>query len=217
MNGAFLHNRLVVFDFDGTLADSFALFVESFNVAAAFYRFKQFDMENVQFLRTLTATDVLKHHGVRSWMLPLIAHTIRKAMGRSMSRVRLFGGVSEMLARLHDQGVPLGLLTSNSLTNVELVLGREQLSRFRYLRCGTSLSGKSRIIGNVMKQSRLRSADLLFIGDEIRDLHAARDAGIPFLGAGWGYTDASALLKAGASSCFQSIEALTAHLLLDKS
>jgi len=47
-----VQNKLIIFDFDGTLADSFNLFVEAFNEAAATYRFQPFDIAKTRFGRS---------------------------------------------------------------------------------------------------------------------------------------------------------------------
>ena len=205
--------QIVIFDFDGTLADSFDVFVEGFNAAAALYNFLPFDIANIEHLRSLTARDILNYHGALSWKLPLIVRTIRKNMGRSITRVGLFNGIGSMLARLRHQGVKLAILTSNSRSNVELVLGLEKLNYFDHIHCGTAVFGKARKLKQIARQSGLKIADVLFIGDEIRDVHAARDAGIPFMSVGWGYTEASALLQAGARVCFDDPEQISHHLL----
>jgi phosphoglycolate phosphatase len=207
-----MSRQLVIFDFDGTLADSFNLFVEAFDVTAGLYGFLPFDRANVSYLRTLDAKHILNYHGVPSWKLPFIVRAIRRHMGKSMNGVKLFSGIGSILTQLRHRGFVLALLTSNSYDNVKQVLEAERLAYFQYVECGTSVFGKAQKLKKLAKLSGFDKNSIVFVGDEIRDSDAARAAHIRFMGVGWGYTEASALSIAGGYECFQKPADL-AHLL----
>ena len=70
--------KLVIFDFDGTLADTFDLFLRGFDEAADVYQFSRFDRANLTYVRGLDARGVMRHHHVPMWKLPFgNAGTIR--------------------------------------------------------------------------------------------------------------------------------------------
>jgi len=211
-----MSRRLVIFDFDGTLADSFDVFLDAFDLAARTFRFRTFDRENLAYLRSLSAQEILKYHHVASWKLPLVARAIRRHMGSSMHKVQLVEGVQDALAHLRRRGVALALLTSNSHHNVKQVLGCEGLAYFQVVECGTALFGKSRQLRKLLKQFSGRADDVIYVGDETRDVEAAREAGLKFVAVGWGYTDGSALLRAGASACFDSPFEMVSAMLVSQ-
>jgi phosphoglycolate phosphatase len=208
-----LSERLIIFDFDGTLADSFDVFLDAFDLAAGTFRFRTFDRENLVYLRSLSAQAILKYHHVASWKLPLVARAIRRHMGRSMHKVRLVAGMQDALAHLRSRGVALALLTSNSHSNVKQVLGCERLAYFHVVECGTSLFGKAQQLRNILKRFRGRADDVLYVGDETRDADAAREAGLDFVAVSWGYTNGSALLSAGAWACVDTPFEMASTLL----
>jgi phosphoglycolate phosphatase len=196
--------RLLIFDFDGTLADTSALFLDVFDEAAALYRFQPFDRDNLNYLRTLDARSILRYHRVPAWKLPVIVQTARRLMERRLETVRLFAGIELMVASLHDRGNTLALLSSNSRSNVIRVLGHEVAARFKYLECGGSIFGKRARIRGLLARSGFAAADTMLIGDEVRDARAASRSGVSFGAVSWGYTAIEALLHAGAKEHFSS-------------
>jgi len=198
-----MRSRLLIFDFDGTLADSFHLFLQIFDQTAALYGFREFDRENMEHLRTLDARSILHYHDVPMWKLPAIGHATRKLMGRSIENIRMFTGIDVAIARLHKRGdIRLAVLTSNSRGNVLRVLGPAVAAHFDYLECGISIFGKRSRLRKLLARSGTDATDAMYIGDEIRDAHAAMHTGIPFGAVSWGYSTIGALLKAGAKEHF---------------
>src|SRR5687768_4814748 len=106
--------RLVIFDFDGTLADSLPLFVRLLNVIADELDFKRIDELEVETLRSYGPREMMKHLGVPGWKVPLIAGRMRSRMTREIAQVALFDGVSRLLLRLSEAGVRLAVVTSNT-------------------------------------------------------------------------------------------------------
>jgi phosphoglycolate phosphatase len=120
--------RLVMFDFDGTLADSFAWFLEVSDAIADRFRFQRFDRSDLEGLRGLDFRTMMKRHRVAFWKLPFIARQARALMARDIDRIPLFAGVDTALAKLADGSAKLAIVTSNSRNNVQRVLGATALA-----------------------------------------------------------------------------------------
>jgi phosphoglycolate phosphatase len=114
--------KLVIFDFDGTLADSFPWFLRATNKAADKFIFKRLDLDQLDTLRGYGARQLITHLGLPLWKLPLVARYMRKRMTANLSDISLFDGVDRTLTGLASQGVATALLTSNSLENVRPIL-----------------------------------------------------------------------------------------------
>ena len=185
--------KLAIFDFDGTLADTLPWFFTAVNRMAEKHGFNRIEVGEVNTLRGYSARQIIEHLGVPAWKLPRIGIDMRRLMAEDIRSIRPFDGIDAMLHSLSDGGVALAVVTSNAYDNVRHVLGAKCAALIRYYECGTSLFGKRGKLRSVLKKSGIRSGEAIFIGDEIRDIEAARAEGVPFGAVAWGYTHVEAL------------------------
>lgn len=198
--------RLAIFDFDGTLADSFPWFLGALNECADRFRFRRIQDHELDTLRGYDARRMSRHLGVSAWKMPLIMRHMRARMAMDIHRITLFAGVDEMLRRLADADVRIAIVTSNSEANVRRVLGPRNAALVRHLECGVSLFGKQPKLRKVLRAAGVPASDAVSIGDEIRDLHASRAAGIAFAAVGWGATRLDALRALAPDAVFERVD-----------
>lgn len=185
--------NLYIFDFDGTLADSFPLFVRSFNTAAARYGIKPMTPDELDHLRTLGPRQLMQQLQISARKVPLVAFAVRRLMTRDIEEVQLFEGIPDILRRIIAEGGQIAIVSSNSEVNVRRVLGSELASLVRCYQCGTAIFGKARAFRQVTRQCGVPAPDVLCIGDELRDYEAARSEGLAFGAVSWGYTQSDTL------------------------
>lgn len=198
--------KLVIFDFDGTLADSFPWAAGVVNQYAERYKFKRIEPADHDELRNYDARKLMRHLGVRMWRVPGMARDVRKRMAREIDKIALFPGTNEMLAKLAASEALLAVVSSNSEANVRAVLGPQNTAYFSYFDCGASVFGKAPKLKSVIKKCRVAPESALLIGDEIRDAHAAQKAGMAFGAVAWGYTNPDAMRSLNPQEFFESVE-----------
>lgn len=204
--------KVVIFDFDGTLADSFPWFVQVFSTLAERYQFRRITEQEGAMLRGLSARDIIQYLGIPRWKLPFIARHARMLARRDQTQITLFPGVERMLAQLAAAGITLAVVSSNSEDLVRHVLGPTPATRITYYACGASVFGKQAHFRHILKRSGVRPADVLCIGDELRDYEAATAVGMPFGAVAWGYTTIEALTACAPAAVFHQIEDVVLHL-----
>ena len=197
--------ELVVLDFDGTLADSFPWFTNVLNDVARRWRFRQVDPTEHAALRRLSAMEVFASLGVPGWKVPLIAHDLRRRMAREIDHIRPFAGIDALLAALQTAGLRLALASSNSRDNVQAVLGPTNLKRFERLECGIAIAGKPARLKRILRHCGVDANRAIYIGDEVRDIAAARTAGMAAGAVGWGYNAPDMLRAAGPDRLFPTL------------
>lgn len=205
--------RLALFDFDGTLADSFSWFLGVVNRLADDNRFRRMEEHEVEALRGQSARTLVGHFGIPTWKMPVIARQMRQHMARDISNITLFPGVDRVLQGLASRGIGLAIVTSNSVENVRQVLGPENAALIQHYACGVSMFGKRPKLRAVLRASGVSAAEAICIGDEIRDLEAARAEGLPFGAVSWGYTHPEALQAHGPEEMFTSLEEILQKLV----
>jgi len=203
---------LVIFDFDGTLADSFPWFILSLDQTTEHFGLKRVDPAEIESLRHMSSRDVLTHLGVPMLKIPAIAIYMRNIFAEAMHDIPMFAGAGEMLAALHMGGVKLAVVSSNGESNVRHVLG-DAAALIDHYACGSSLFGKAQKFGAVLRALRQSPARTLGVGDEIRDIEAARQAGLSAGSITFGYNARAALESHTPEYLFDDYESLERAVL----
>lgn len=186
--------RLLVFDFDGTLVDSLAAAVGIFNRLADELGHKP--IVDVAAARSLSTRQFLKRHGVSFWRLPRLVRCYQAAVAEEAERLELFAGLTEAFAALRTHGVRLGVLSSNREDNIRRCLranGAEE--HFSFVVGYPKLFGKGKALRRILRAERLFREEVVYVGDEVRDVEAARKAGVGAASVTWGF-HAEAILRA---------------------
>ena len=203
---------LAIFDFDGTLADTFPWFAEVFNGVADRYRFRRIGPDELEALRGIDNRALMRHLGISAWKVPLIAAHMRRLAARDAGRLRLFDGAVPLLRLLNEKGVTVAIVSSNAEANVRRVLGPENAALVAHYACGASIFGKHGKFRAVLARAGVPPARAIAIGDEIRDIHAARKAGIACGAVTWGFALPAALATHGPDELFASFEEIAERL-----
>lgn len=183
---------LVIFDFDGTLADSFPWVLRAMDDVSDRFKFRRVREGELDELRYCDAREVMRRLGVPRWKLPMIARYVRTRMAADVDQIQLFPGAGEMLDELADAGLRLAVVSANGEATIRTVLG-PHVRRVSAIAGGVSLFGKR---GKLLRMSRLTGVEprrTMVIGDELRDLRAAKAARMAFGAVSWGLTRPEAL------------------------
>jgi phosphoglycolate phosphatase len=205
--------RLVIFDFDGTLADSFPFFIRNFDVLASRHGFKPIASHDLETLRGFDAKQIMRHVGIPLWKVPRVASDFRGMMAREIDDIPLFDGVGPMLRALAQEKVRLAVLSSNSEANVRAVLGSEHAGLIECYACGASLFGKRSKLRRMLAAMGVERRHVLCIGDEVRDAEAARGERLRFGAVTWGYTRADVLASVMPDYLFRRVHDIAPALL----
>ena len=197
--------RLVIFDFDGTLADSAEWMLRVLNQVAERYGFRTVSDEEIEMLRGRDNRAIVRYLGVPAWKMPLIANHMRKLVAKDAGQIALFDGVNDLLRALSDRGVELAIVSSNSEENIRRILGPDNAALIRYYECGASMFGKARKFRRVLKRSGVLRAETICIGDEARDIDAASKVGLASGAVTWGYATAELLRERQPTHVFGSM------------
>jgi phosphoglycolate phosphatase len=214
--------RLVIFDLDGTLSDSFPWFSSIINSIADKHHFRRVEEDQVEILRASGARQIMKRLGIAAWRVPAIARDMRRLKSDHLKSVRLesdhlptialFPGVDRLLREMNARGTVMAIVSSDSEENTRRALGPDNAALIAHYACGSSLFGKSRKFRQVLKRTGIAPSRTICIGDEIRDIEAARKVGLDFGAVSWGYTAAAALQAHAPEQMFSNIDDLIAKL-----
>lgn len=184
----------VVFDFDGTIADTFEAVVKILNKLAPEYGFPQIDQEMVAKFKKIGSKRARKEFGV-SWLQFIrIGRRATRELRSDIEQIRIFPGMVELFRELKKVGATMGVLSSNSKENILKFFKENNLENtFEYVvPCGL-MWGKARKIKKIMKKRKLKPEEIVYVGDETKDIVACHKVGVKIIAVTWGYNSERAL------------------------
>ncbi len=186
--------QAVIFDFDGTIADSFEYVFEFLKNEAG--NTQNFNASQLKVLRKLSMKDLSLKLGAPTWRLPFIYFKGRRIMRAHMEHVEPIPGMIDVIRQLHSDGYVLFIASANSGRNVKHLLRRQGiLSCFRAIRSSAGVGGKPALIRRLLVRYRFSRRTTWYVGDEAADVRAADRAGVRSMAVSWGFADPKNLVR----------------------
>ncbi len=186
--------KLVLFDFDGTIADTYQPLVNITNQLSSEFGYKALNSEELLLLKNLSSREIVKHTEISLFKIPFLVRRVRAELSKEIADLKPIPNIAQILFELKNRGYSLGIVTSNVQENVEVFLDKNNLnSLFTHICSSTSIFGKHRLIDQVIRQNRFNRADVIYVGDETRDIKAARKSRIGTIAVTWGFNSAEIL------------------------
>lgn len=186
--------KVIIFDFDGTIADTLDALVTIANRLALEFGYIPINAQELALLRNLTAREIIKYSGVSLFKMPFLVKKVKGELKAHITELHPIEGIEQALMQLYKRNYRLGIITSNSQENVIAFLQCHNLNYlFDFIYSGVTIFGKTTIINNVLRQKQLKPETVIYVGDETRDIEAAKKSNIQVIAVTWGFNSAAAL------------------------
>ena len=185
----------VLFDFDGTLADTAADLSRALNRLRSARGMPELPLED---LRPHASSGARGLIGAGLGILPeqpefkaLRDAFLEHYRAEICVDTRLFPGIEELLADIEARGLRWGIVTNKSTNLTRLIvksLGLQE--RAACVVCGDTtpyLKPNPASLLHAASELALAPRDCVYLGDDLRDIQAARAAGMRCVAVGWGY------------------------------
>ncbi len=178
----------IVFDFDGTLADTFDVIK---NIAMQEYSEYDIDLE---LFKSEGAKGLLKMLGIPRWKIPGMILNVTSKL-RNSKEIKLFPGIVELLNQL-KKDYKIGIVSSNSQEIIYDTLREYELDDlFEFVYSESSLFGKHLVLKKMCSKYKIDPDDVMYVGDEDRDIVAAKKANIKTIAVTWGFNSREKLSR----------------------
>lgn len=185
--------KLVLFDFDGTIADTLNAGLQIYNMNADEQGFRK--VHNVEEAKKLTVSEFLQQFRIPVYRVPFLLRKIHAMLNKNIHKIRLFNGMGKVIRELSNE-LPLGILSSNAENNIRKFLKSKKLeSQFDFIVSYPYLFGKGSAVKKICKFRGIRPEDVLYIGDEVRDIVSIKKIRARMMAVTWGYNAKERLLK----------------------
>jgi phosphoglycolate phosphatase len=183
----------LLFDFDGTIADSIQLGIKIANNLAPQFGYPPFTENDIQHFRSLTWHKIAREMQIPFYKIPKIVTIAFKEYKRLISELEPCAGIVEMLNELALKEIPMALLSSNTVENVHLFLTNHKIDSFLWIEGTSGILNKAKDIKKRLKKHKISINEVIYIGDEIRDIEAAHNCGLKVIAVTWGFHTAEFL------------------------
>jgi phosphoglycolate phosphatase len=203
----------VIFDFDGTVADSFAESLLAYNRVAPKLHLREVDEAEVPELRRMGAGQLMQTLGIPMWKLPRLMIAVRADLHDHFHAVNPVPGMADALHALEDAGYSMAMVTSNSEENVRNFLAKHHIEMFESIIAGASIFGKATRLRRLIRWASADRATTAYVGDTVPDMRAAHDAGVKAVGVAWGFMDTAPLAQEHPEALVSGADELVRELL----
>jgi phosphoglycolate phosphatase len=196
----------VIFDFDGTLADTLPDIAAAVNAGLRGLGLAERPVEQVRLwvgegLPTLCAR-VLAASGSDAPLEPFVEAVTRSYREHRIELTRPFPGVPQLLDALSARGVLLAVLTNKPHEHV-MPMTQELFGAWHFVavegyRVEERRKPDPRTAWEIVERMGLARSEVALVGDSFTDVQTAINAGITPVGATWGYRSRQELIDAGA-------------------
>ena len=182
--------RYVVLDFDGTIADSKEVFLTVMDQFVEKHHLRKIEREEIDRLIQLPIPERLRYLKLPLYKIPLMAPEFYHLYKQNLDKISLMDGMRELLSGLKNKGYELAIISSNSEINIRQFIKDKQIEEyFKDIFCSSNIFGKHKMIKSFLKQYKLDASDIIYVGDEHRDVAACKKCGVKVIWVSWGYDD----------------------------
>ncbi|MBD2121728.1 HAD-IA family hydrolase [Trichocoleus sp. FACHB-262] len=187
---------VIIFDFDGTLADTLEAIVAITNRLAIEFGYKAVNSEEVKKLQNLSSQEIIRYSKIPILKLPFLMRRVKNELKQEIPHLKPIHGIQEALWALKQDGNRLGIVTSNAESNVLTFLKHHDLYElFDFVYSGSSLFGKNKVLSRLLLQKQINPNTVIYVGDETRDIEAAKQVKIKSVAVSWGFNSRQALAR----------------------
>ena len=169
--------KFVIFDFDGTLADAKQVVFDTVNILAGQFGFPPLSEDQMDHMKN-----------VSSEQYQLIAKDFYALYKQSLHKIQLFDGIREVLQTLEQKGIGIAVISSNEESNIREYFELQDIESINEIYTSSDLYGKDVMIDRFLEQHQLQKQDVLYVGDEVRDILACQKSEIDIVWVNWGYS-----------------------------
>ncbi len=187
--------KIVIFDFDGTIADTLPTIIKILKSVMKDFGYESIKQKEIEKLRSMSPLDIVTHLKFPIWKVPKLITTTRNKLHDQIEDIDLFPGLEEVLLRIKFIGYKLAILSSNKKETLDKFLLKKQLLIFDFVQSEPNVFEKSRLIKNFLKRNTVKKEEVIYVGDEVRDIEACRKSGISIIAVTWGFNKSTILKK----------------------
>ncbi len=194
--------KAIIFDLDGVIFDTRTL--QEAALRYCYNKYKPYSEVPIKEFFELSGSRLEEIFSVLGIPLHLV-NDYREYSSKHIDDIRLFDGILELLTKLKDKRVPLGICTGKDRKRTVEILNKFAINEFfRGVVCSDEVNFPKPHPESLFKCAKIMDVDIdqcIMIGDAINDIKCAKSAGMKCVAVSWGEFEAAKLIKFSPDYC----------------
>lgn len=190
-----MHKTILIFDFDGTIADTHSYIVDISNRLSEEFNYNLIRVEEKEKLKDKTSQEIIRYLRIPVFRIPSILSKAKKEYYNGIATIHPISGLKETLHELKKVGVTMGIFSSNTQESIHKFLKNHHLDIFDFIKTTSSVWSKNTTFKKLLLENGYRAQQIIYICDEVRDITAVKKCGIKVAAVSWGYNSVRTLKK----------------------
>lgn len=200
----------IIFDFDGTLADTERHSLAIYNELAREYGFTVFTHEDMEELKHMLPAKIIAKANIPYAKLFKILKKGQEMLKKHIDDVPSFEkDLKHTIDELRPYTKKIGIVSSNMKKNIRRFLKNNGVEDMDFI-VSSPLFSKEAKIAKILRRYKLNADQVVYVGDEFRDITASRKAGVKIISASWGYNSRELLEQGGPDFIIDDLSGLRA-------
>ena len=192
----------IIFDFDGTIANSLPVIYEVGSDILKDYSDENISPKEVEKLKESGIKDALRRFDIPIYKFPFLLLKLHVELYKRVDEVSYFPGIKKLINSL-KKDYKFGIFTNNRKKTVNKFLTNNKLNYFEFVEDNPFLRKKEK------KLKKMSGNVIAYVGDQVGDIEAAKNSDILAVGVSWGVDSKGKLKRSGADFVAKKPEDLT--------
>lgn len=196
MNDPLQKHKCIIFDFEGTIMNGIDLHIKHYNLLAKFLGFTPLDRRRISSFSHLKMSHLANSLHVPIILVPFIVMYLKLMAYYKMNDITIIDGIIQQLTILKKKKYLIGIASSTNKRFIKKFIRLNNLELFDFVETTLSRENKTKLLNMIKHKYHLGYHDILYVGDEVRDILSSKKSSIYSAAVAWGAQSKSSLLKA---------------------
>lgn len=180
--------KIVIFDFDGTIADTEQWTLDIYNELALKYGYRTYTIKEMEEMKKMHLSKIISELGIPYSKIFLLLKEGQQILKKNINNVHAFTEeLKQVLQKIRFLSGTVGIISSNTKKNIRRFCKNKDIDMDFII--SSPLFTKEVKINRIIKKYRVKPENILYVGDEVRDIESSKKSGVKVASATWGYND----------------------------
>lgn len=189
----------ILFDFDGTLADTPAIqlpIIKDILVNKYNYKLSDADFDNLlKILRDKGPFAALLKIKFPLFKYPSLLKDIKGSLKSKMDNLKISKEMRDVIFTCKKYA-KIGILSGGNKDYIQIFIQNNKLENiFEYIYTDDKTQGKEKLFKKFLNTTKISKEDVVYVGDEIQDIKISKKIGIKIISVIWGVNSKKGLVE----------------------